>query len=73
MPQQIGGATGLAIVTAVATSQGRGTGPIGLTTGFRAALLVSAGIATAAIIASITVLPRRVNGTTDEPVAVTVP
>ena len=60
MTQQIGGAVGLAIATAVATSQTHGTvtDPSNLTSGFRSALLVSAGLATAAIIASVAALPR---------------
>jgi EmrB/QacA subfamily drug resistance transporter len=60
MTQQIGGAVGLAIATAVATSHIRAatTDPVALTNGFRSALLVSAGIAVAAILATVVVLPR---------------
>jgi hypothetical protein len=71
MTQQIGGAIGLAIATAVATSQTHGTGAISMTNGFRSALLVSAGIAAAAIITTIMVLPRRARGTTSDLAAVT--
>lgn len=64
MTQQIGGAIGLAIATAVAASQTDGIAdPIGLTAGFRGALLVSAAIAAAAIITTVVVLPRT-GGTT---------
>jgi EmrB/QacA subfamily drug resistance transporter len=65
MTQQIGGAVGLAIATAVATSQTHGTvaDPSSLTSGFRGALLVSAGIAAAAIITAIAALPRTARGT----------
>jgi MFS family permease len=60
MTQQIGGAIGLAIATAVATSQAHGAIPDAatLTDGFRSALLVSAGIAAAAILATVALLPR---------------
>jgi EmrB/QacA subfamily drug resistance transporter len=60
MTQQIGGAIGLAIATAVATSHAHGAVPDAatLTDGFRGALAVSAGIAVAAIIAGAFALPR---------------
>jgi hypothetical protein len=60
MTQQIGGAIGLAVVTAVATSHVHGIAVSGssLTSGFRSALLVSAGIAAAAIVAAVAALPR---------------
>jgi EmrB/QacA subfamily drug resistance transporter len=60
MTQQIGGAIGLAVATAVMTSQTRAgaTDPVSLTGGFRSALLVSAGIALAAIVATAATLPR---------------
>src|SRR3954451_5076946 len=49
MTQQIGGALGLAIATAVATSHTHGITANALTEGYRSALVVSAGIAAAAI------------------------
>jgi MFS family permease len=58
MTQQIGGAIGLAIATAVITNQTHGTTGSTLTTGFRSALLVSAGIAAVAIITTVAALPR---------------
>ncbi len=57
MTQQIGGAVGLAIVTAVATSHGTVPDLAGLTSGFRSALLVAAGIGAAAVIATLVALP----------------
>ena len=66
MTQQIGGAVGLAIATAVATSQTHGTvaDPSTLTGGFRSALIVSAGIAAAAIVTTMAALPRTARATT---------
>ena len=66
MTQQIGGAVGLAIATAVATSQTHGTvaDPSTLTSGFRSALIVSAGIAAAAIVTTMAALPRTARATT---------
>jgi EmrB/QacA subfamily drug resistance transporter len=66
MTQQIGGAVGLAIATAVAASQTHGAAadPSSLTSGFRSALLVSAGIATAAVITTLAALPRDGRATT---------
>jgi EmrB/QacA subfamily drug resistance transporter len=58
MTQQIGGAIGLAIATAVAASQTHGADAVALTAGFRSALLVSGAIAATAVIASIALLPR---------------
>jgi hypothetical protein len=58
MTQQIGGAIGLAVATAVMASQTRGADPVSLTNGFRSALVVSAGIALAAIVAAAVTLPR---------------
>jgi MFS family permease len=59
MTQQIGGALGLAIATAAATSHTHAhtTDLFALTNGFRSALLVSASIAAAATLATLTVLP----------------
>jgi EmrB/QacA subfamily drug resistance transporter len=59
MTQQLGGAIGLAIVTAVATSQTHGTDPHSLTHGFRGALIASTAIAAIAIVAAATTLRRR--------------
>ena len=61
MTQQIGGAIGLAIATAVATSQTHGAvaDPSSVTSGFRSALLVSAAIA-----ASVVSLPGTARRTT---------
>jgi MFS family permease len=59
MTQQLGGAIGLAIATAVATSQTHGTDPHSLTHGFRGALIASTAIAAIAIIAAATTLRRR--------------
>ena len=60
MTQQIGGAIGLAIAAAVAATQAHGIAPsaVALTSGFRSALLVSAGVAVAAIVATVVTLPR---------------
>jgi MFS family permease len=73
MTQQIGGAVGLAIATAVATSQTHGSvaDPTSLTNGFRSALLVGAGIAAAAIITTIAVLPSDTRDATRRVVAAT--
>jgi MFS family permease len=58
MTQQIGGAIGLAVTTAVATAGTHGAADAAtLTDGFRSALLVSAGIAAAAIAATMLTLP----------------
>lgn len=62
MTQQIGAAIGVAIASAVATSQTHGIAaadPTALTNGFRNALVVSAGIAAAAIIAAVVLVPRN--------------
>ena len=66
MTQQIGGAIGLAIATAVATSQTHGAvaDPSSVTSGFRSALLVSAAIAAAAIVTSVVSLPGTARRTT---------
>ena len=58
MTQQVGGAIGLAVATAVVTSQTRGADPVSLTNGFRSALVVSAGIALAAIVGAGLTMPR---------------
>lgn len=58
MTQQIGGAIGLAVTTAVATAGTHGVADASaLTDGFRSALLVSAGIAVAAILTTAIALP----------------
>ena len=61
MTQQVGGALGLAIITAVATSatQGATPHPAAVDSGFQAALIVAAGIAAAASLVGALVLPRR--------------
>jgi EmrB/QacA subfamily drug resistance transporter len=60
MTQQIGGAIGVAIAAAVTTSQTHGITPdaASLTHAFRSALLVSAGIAAASILAAVATLTR---------------
>jgi len=67
MTQQIGGAIGLAIATAVTTSHTHAAipDPAALTNGFRSALLVSAAIAAAAILATVAGLPRTERPTVD--------
>ena len=72
MTQQIGGAIGLAVVTAVATTHVHGTAvsASSLTSGFRSALLVSAGIAAAAIVAAVAALPRATRQPTNTVAAV---
>jgi sugar phosphate permease len=72
MTQQIGGAIGLAVVTAVATSRTHGIDAISLTDGFRSALLVSAGIAAAAIVTTMVVLPRSPRRTSATPASAVV-
>ncbi|WP_445149530.1 MFS transporter [Baekduia sp. Peel2402] len=58
MTQQIGGALGLAVATAVATAGTHGTADAAaLTDGFRSALLVCAGIAAAAALTTAIALP----------------
>jgi TRAP-type uncharacterized transport system fused permease subunit len=60
MTQQVGGAIGLALITAVATSQTHGGAS--LTTvndGFRSALVVAAAIAAAGIVVAAVALPGR--------------
>jgi EmrB/QacA subfamily drug resistance transporter len=72
MTQQIGGAIGLAIATAVATSHIHTAAPdaLTLTSGFRSALVVSAGIAAAAVLATVAVLPRAGRPTVGGPATV---
>ena len=67
MTQQLGGAIGLAIATAVATSQTHGTDPHSLTHGFRGALIASTAIAATAIIAALATLARRAHPINDAP------
>jgi MFS family permease len=70
--QQIGGAIGLALVTAVATSYSSGA-PHSLTNvdhGFRAALFVAAGLATAATVLAAILVPAR-DRTVPAPASVT--
>ena len=70
MTQQIGGALGLAIATAVATSQTHGFSHVALTHGFRAALLATTGIALLALVATLVALPQRRPTVTGRPVPV---
>ena len=72
MTQQIGGAIGLAIATAVATSNTHGaiSDAVALTDGFRSALVVSAAIAAAAILATVAVLPRATRSAIGDTTAV---
>ena len=67
MTQQLGGAIGLAIATAVATTQTHGTDPVSLTHGFRGALIASTAIAATAIIAALATLARRAHPINDAP------
>jgi EmrB/QacA subfamily drug resistance transporter len=69
MTQQLGGAIGLAIATAVITSQTHGTDPHSLTHGFRSALLASTAIAAIAILAAVTTLVRHGHPTSHEAAA----
>jgi protein-S-isoprenylcysteine O-methyltransferase Ste14 len=59
--QQIGGALGLAVVTAVVASQTHGdsAGMSGIDDGLRAALLVVAGVAAAATVLAMVLMPAR--------------
>ena len=67
MTQQLGGAIGLAIATAVATTQTHGTDPVSLTHGFRGALIAGTAIAAIAIIAAVAMLARRPHPINDAP------
>ena len=67
MTQQLGSAIGLAIATAVATSQTHGTDSHSLTHGFRGALIASTAIAAIAIIAAVAMLARRPHPINDAP------
>jgi hypothetical protein len=56
--QQIGGATGLAVIASVAASYSNTAhGPAAINDGFQAALMVAAGIAAVAVLIAATVLP----------------
>jgi len=59
--QQIGGAIGLAVITAVATSYTSGAAhrPANVVHGFQAALLVAAGLAAAAMVLAAILVPAR--------------
>jgi len=59
--QQVGGAIGLAVITAVATSYTNGTThtPINAVHGFQTALLVAAGVAAGGIALAATLIPAR--------------
>jgi MFS family permease len=69
--QQVGGAVGLAVITAVATATGHGsTVPVSVDHGFHIALIVSAAIGALATTAAVTLLPRRRPGLTQTPEAI---
>ena len=58
--QQIGGATGLAVIASVAASYTHTAhGPAAINDGFQAALIVAAGIAAVGVLIAATVLPGR--------------
>jgi hypothetical protein len=61
MTQQVGGAVGLAVITAVATSHIHAGvhSPAAIDDGFRAALVLAAAIAGAAVVITAVVLPGR--------------
>jgi EmrB/QacA subfamily drug resistance transporter len=73
--QQIGGAIGLAVITAVATSytSGAAHSPTNVVHGFQAALLVAAGLAAGAMVLAASLVPARermappATATTDTP------
>jgi MFS family permease len=69
--QQVGGAVGLAVITAVATATGHGsTVPVSVDHGFHIALIVAAAIGALATTAAVTLLPRRRPALTETPQAI---
>ena len=72
--QQIGGAIGLAVVTAVATSYTTGTAPtpIHVVNGFQAAMLVAAAMAVGGLALAAILVPSRAN-TSSKQTATTIP